>query len=125
MVGEAAVAVRLGVVLTVTVAVCAALQPELVPVTVYTVVTVGVTLIVEVVGPVFHEYVVAPAAVSVAGLPEQTVALFTVTVGVAFTFTETVRVLVHPLLLPVTVYTEVAAGETLTLAVVAPPGDQV
>jgi hypothetical protein len=68
---------------------------------------------------------VAPLAVKVAALPEHTVALLTETVGVAFTVTETVFVLAQPPVLPVTVYTVVDEGVTLTVLVVALPGDHV
>jgi hypothetical protein len=49
-----AVAVIVGVAFTVTVAVLALLHPVVVPVTVYTVVLEGLTLIVEVVGPLLQ-----------------------------------------------------------------------
>jgi hypothetical protein len=65
--------------------------------------TVGVTVIEEVVEPVFQEYVLAPVAVKVATEPIQIVLEEAATVGVAFTITLKVLVLVHPAVVPVTV----------------------
>lgn len=58
---------------------------------------------VVVVAEVLHEYVVAPETVNVVAVPEQIVALFTVTVGVAFTVTVEVAVEVQVPLAPVNV----------------------
>ena len=65
---------------------------------------VGVTDIVDVVAPIFHEYVDAPLAVNTAEPPTQTLALIATTVGNAFTVTEPTAVLVQPVVdVPVTV----------------------
>jgi hypothetical protein len=99
MVGLVAVAVTVGVGFTVTVT-CAWLEhPPLVPVTVYVVVVVGVT----VTGfplrfPGFHTYVVAPEPLRSVEPPLQMVGLVAVavTVGVGFTVTVTCAWLVQP-----------------------------
>ena len=86
-----------------------------VPVTVYTVVETGLTVIAAVAGPVFHEYVDAPLAVIVPELPLQIVALVEVTLGKAFTVTVVLAVPVHPFAsVPVTVYVVVVIGVTVT-----------
>jgi len=77
-----------------------------VPVTVYVVVTPGLTMILDVVAPVLHKYVVAPPELSVVELPEQIVAgvAVAVTVGVVLTVTTTVcGALVQAPVVPVTV----------------------
>jgi hypothetical protein len=79
----------------------------------------GDTEIVLVVALVLQLYVVAPPAVKVTALPEHAIALLAVTVGVAFTVTLTVLILLHPAVVPVTVYTVVAVGVTEIDAVVA------
>jgi hypothetical protein len=82
------------------------LQPAVVPVTVYVVVITGEAVAVFTpvdVAPALHVYVVAPPAVSVAVAPEQIVGEFTVTVGIAFTVTVEIAVLLHPADVPVTV----------------------
>lgn len=68
-----------------------------VPVSVYVVLTVGETVMLVVVEPLFHqEYVLPPLAVSVALLPGQIEPVPpTVTVGVGFTVTIMVPVLVQ------------------------------
>ena len=59
---------------------------------------------VDVVAPVFHEYVDAPLAFNTAELPTQTLALVATTVGNAFTVTEPTAVFVQPVVaVPVTV----------------------
>ena len=64
---------------------------------------------------------VAPLAVNVAATPAQTVALFTVTVGLGFTVTVATAVFVHPTAeVPVTVYEVVLAGEVLNGFAVEP-----
>jgi hypothetical protein len=71
---------------------------------------------------------VAPLPVRMTEEPEQSVGLdaVAVTVGVGLTVTRTVAVPEHPApLVPVTVYTVVLAGVTLTAAPVRPPGFQV
>jgi hypothetical protein len=98
-------------------------QLPVVPVILYVVVTVGLattTLLVVELKPVagVHEYVVAPLAVKVAEVPAQTVALFTVTVGVGLTVTWLVSAPVHPLDVPVTVYVIVAVGLATTVVAV-------
>jgi hypothetical protein len=95
------------------------LQPAaLVPVTVYVVVTVGLTVILAVVctGVVFHTYVAAPLAFNVVEPPEHILAdgaAEAVTVGVVFTVTTTVAgvVLEQPaVVVPTTVYVVVVVG---------------
>ena len=111
-----------GQLLTVTVTVAVLEQPLApVPVTVYVVVPVGVTvygLSVDVVVPSLHEYDAAPVAVRFASCPKQT-ALWLVsaeTVGSCLTLTVTLAVLEHPLpSVPVTVYVVVFSGVTVLL----------
>ena len=68
-------------------------QPkDVVPVTVYEVVDVGLTVIESVVVPVDQEYELAPLAVSVAELPAQIVAELTVTTGNGLTITVCITV---------------------------------
>lgn len=103
-----AVAVTVGVVLTVTNCVDVLVQPlAAVPVTVYVVVADGVTVTGEPDrGPGNHEYVAAPVAVNVVELPVQIEALeaVAVTVGEALTVIRRVEVAVHPFtFVPVTV----------------------
>ena len=97
--------VTFGLAITVTATVLVLEQPVtvLVPVTVYIVVTVGDTVILEVVAPVLQLYVFAPVAERLTGNPEQTVALLTATVGDTAILTLTVLVLEHPDVVPVTV----------------------
>lgn len=96
---------------------------ELVTVTVYVVVTVGLTLIDTAVEPVFQRYVPPPLAVRVAAAPTQRIPslLFAPEVSVAvtdadgsgFTVIVLVDVAVQPLaLVTVTVYVVVTEGET-------------
>lgn len=102
-----AVAVTVGEGFTVMSCVAVAVQPAVVPVTVYVVVIAGET----VTGfpesdPGIHVYVVAPFAVSVVELPEHSVVLVaeTPTVGDGVTVTSTVCVDVQPFAaVPVTV----------------------
>jgi hypothetical protein len=113
---------------TVTVTVAVPVHPAvLVPVTVYVVVALGVTVMLAAMSPVLQLYVFAPLAVSselsplhiAAGLADA------VTVGNGFTVTLTVAVPVHPsALVPVTVYVVVALGVTVLLAPVPNPPDQ-
>jgi hypothetical protein len=56
----------------------------------------------------------------VAEFPEQIVALLTLTVGVVLTVTVAVFAPLHPLEVPVTVYTVVPDGLTVIVEVVAP-----
>lgn len=80
-------AVTTGKATTVTVAVLDELhEPEL-PVTVYTLVEVGLTVIVDAIAPVLQVYVEAPLAFSAAEEPAHIVALFTVTVKLETTVT--------------------------------------
>ena len=74
--------------------------------------------------PGFHEYVAAPLAVTTADAPEHIEGLFTDTVGVIVTLTVNVLVWLHEALLPVTVYTVVARGESVTVAPARLPGFQ-
>lgn len=77
--------------------------------------------------PGIQLYVVAPDAVNVADVPEQTVAVevVTVTVGVGLTVIVRVAVPVHPLAaVPVTVYVVVVAGVTVTGEPLSDPGIQ-
>src|SRR5204862_2798412 len=75
-------------------------------------------------------YVVAPVAVSVVPVPPAQIATSgdTPTVGCGFTVTVTVAVLLHPAVVPVTVYVVVAPGLDLTSVVyvadIAVAGDQ-
>jgi hypothetical protein len=88
---------------TVTVATAVFEHPEVVPVTVYVVVEVGETVNGFAVDPVFHEYVVPPAAVNVALCPLQIVGELTVIVGREFTVTVATAVFEQPEVVPVTV----------------------
>jgi hypothetical protein len=106
IVGEFTVTVGVG--LTVTVVVLTPEQTPVVPVTVYTVVAVGlaVTLVPEVpLRPVPGDqlYVVPPDAVKVELEPAQIVAELTVTVGVGVTLTVIEVDPVHPLAVPLTI----------------------
>jgi hypothetical protein len=76
--------------------------------------------------PGFQVYVVAPLAPREAEVPLQMVVLvaLTVTFGVAVTVTVVMCVAVQPEEVPVTVYTAVEDGFTLTEAVPCPPGAQ-
>ena len=102
-------------------------QPEAVPVTVYVVGLVGLavtTAPVVPLSPVFgaQEYVPEPLAVKVAELPEQIELLEdeTATCALAETVTVEMDVLLHPEVVPVTVYEVVEAGETVIEEVLAP-----
>ena len=99
-----------------------------VPVTVYTVLTGGVTMMLEMLEPVFQEYDVAPLAVNVAELPLQIgfVIAVTDTLGKEFTVTLTVCELAQPnALKPFTVKMVEVAGKTFTGLEVNVPGFQV
>lgn len=74
--------------------------------------------------PGFHTYVDAPPPVSVVEFPEQIVVddADAVTVGVVLTVTVTFAVDEHPVVVPVTVYVVVAAGETVTVVPANAPG---
>jgi len=113
-----AVAVTVGVLLTITVTDAMAEQVPLVPVTVYVIVDEGVTVLLEPVpNPLDQLYVLAPFAVKIELLPEQIVdglAVIVIT-GVGFTVTVIVAVLEHDPLLPVTVYVVVDVGKTVIL----------
>jgi hypothetical protein len=98
---------------TVTVATAVAEQPDEVPVTVYEVVEVGVTVIGFEVEPFDHEYVVPPVAVNIASDPEQIVGELTAIVGNGFTVTVATAVAEHPVVVPVTVYEVVLVGVTV------------
>ena len=75
-------------------AVAVELQPEaFVTVTVYVVVVLGLTCVVDVVSPVLHRYDPPPVAANVAGWPEQLVDPVVVTCGNEFTVTCIVSVL--------------------------------
>ena len=92
-----------------------------VPVTVYEVVEVGLTLIGLVVSPVDHEYDVPPEAVKVAVAPEQIVGELTVIVGFGPMLTVATAVFEQPCAsVPVTVYVVVLVGETEIGFVVSP-----
>jgi hypothetical protein len=120
----AATMFTLGAALTFTVIDSLVEQPlEFVPVTVYVVVTLGLTEILALVAPVFHEKLDAPEAVSVADAPAQIVELDALTerLGEAFTTTVTLEVAEQPLaLVPVTEYVVVTLGLTEIDALVAP-----
>jgi hypothetical protein len=92
-----------------------------VPVTVYDIVAIGLTVIGLVVAPVLHEYVTPPTAVNVAVPPVQIVGEFTVIVAGGPIVTVAIAVPVHPAAsVPVTVYDVVTRGETERGLVVAP-----
>ena len=120
MVGEVADAVTLGTAFTVTVTVATSVQPLVVPVTEYVVVEVGEAVNEDPLPEGLQTYELAPLAETVVLLPLQIVgeAADAVTVGTAFTVTVTVAVFVHPLLVPVTEYVVVDAGETVYVALV-------
>lgn len=103
-------------------------QVPFAPRTVYVVFTLGVTTTLDPVKlPGFQVYVVAPPAVKVVWAPAQiTVGLaLAVTVGFGLTVKASVLVLVQLLVVPVTVYTVFATGDTVTLEPVKLPGFQV
>jgi hypothetical protein len=106
--------------LTTTVTEAVAEHPFLVPVTVYVVVTVGLTVMLLPDSPVLHVYCVAPLAESVDDAPthiEEGDAV-TVTVGGFFTVTVTVLTAAQPLApVPVTEYVVVTEGLTVMEAV--------
>ena len=81
---------------------------------------VGETLMVFVIGPVFHEYEVAPEAVSMVGVPEHKLALLTTTVGLVVTFTVAVFTFVQFPFEPVKVYEVVVVGLTAITEAVGP-----
>jgi hypothetical protein len=88
-----AAAITVGPENTVNVTVFVLVQPPFAPVTVYVVVTVGLTTTdVPVKAPGIHVYVVAPLPVKVAELPAQTAVGFAtaLTVGIGLTVKETV-----------------------------------
>jgi len=112
------------VALTVTTTVLVALHVPLVPVTVYVFVVAGLAVTaapVVALNPVagLHEYVVAPLAVRLTGLPPEHIVAeggVTVTVGVGLTVITTDCVSLQPPLTPVTVYVVVVAGVAVTPA---------
>jgi hypothetical protein len=121
IVGELTVVTGNG--LTVTVAIAVPVQPAVVPVTVYVVVTAGVAsavLIPEEVAPADHVYVAAPPADKLAVCPAQMVGELTVMDIAAATVTVATAEEVHPKEVPVTVYDVVAAGVTVIGFVIAP-----
>lgn len=107
---EGGVTITTGAAPTVTITVLLLVQVPFEPITVYVVVTVGVAVTVA---PVLalkpaagdQEYVTAPLAVKLVGLPEQTEAEvgLTVTVGVALTVIAMVWVELHDPFTPLTV----------------------
>jgi hypothetical protein len=112
-----AVILIVGVEFTVTVTVAVLLHPTpLDPVTVYVVLLVGATVILAVLPPVLQLYVLAPLAVNT-DVPPTHIDVgdaVTLIVGVEFTVTVTVAVLLHPTpLVPVTVYVVVPVGDTV------------
>jgi len=122
-------AVTEGAALTVTVTLAVDEQPAAdVPVTVYTVVDVGETFTdVPVKFPGIQEYADAPEPVSVLLCPVQIAAGEAVapTTGMGLTVTVTVEVPLHPAAdKPITVYTVVAVGQTLTVVPARVPGIQ-
>src|ERR1700752_3997221 len=102
-------AVTTGIGFTVTVTCVVAVQPSVLPVTVYVVVEVGLAVTVEpmlalklVAG--LHEYVLAPLAVRVVNCPVQIgEGVATLITGIGFTVTVTCAVAVQPSASPVTV----------------------
>jgi len=123
-----AVAVTDGNGFTVTLTVAVPVHPAVfVPVTVYVVVPLGVTVMLAVLPPVFQLYVFAPLAVNTDVAPLHIAAGLAVAVtdGNGFTVTLTVAVPVHPaVLVPVTVYVVVPLGVTVLLAPLPNPLDQ-
>lgn len=123
------VALNVGVGVTCTVTVLVLRQPvALAPVTVYTVVDSGLTVTVAPVKlPGIQVYVTAPLAVNVVLLPEHMLAddAEAVIVGFGFTVKLSVRVLTHIPLAPTKVYVVLTVGDTTTVDVVDPPGNQV
>jgi hypothetical protein len=108
--------------LTFTVTTVVEVQPPVVPVTVYVVVTVGLATglaILVALSPVagLQLYVVAPLAVSPTLLPLHIPGLagITVTVGVGFTVTVIIWVPLQVPVVPVTVYVVVAIGLAFTV----------
>ena len=125
IVDELAVAVTVGKEFTVTLTVAVPVHPAvLVPVTVYVVVELGVTvLLAPVPNPPDQLYVFAPLTVNTDVAPLHIAAGIAdaLTVGNRFTVTLTVAVPVHPaVLVPVTVYVVVELGVTVMLAVLPP-----
>jgi len=122
-VGDAVILI-VGVEFTVTVTVAVLLHPTpLDPVTVYVVLLVGATVILAVLPPVLQLYVLAPLAVNTEVPPTHIDVgdAVTLIVGVEFTVTVTVAVLLHPTPLdPVTVYVVLLVGATVILAVLPP-----
>jgi hypothetical protein len=124
-----AVAVTVGNGFTVTLTAAVPVHPAvLVPVTVYVVVVLGVTvLLAPLPNPPDQLYVFAPLAVITEVCPLHIAAglAVAVTVGNGFTVTLTAAVPVHPaVLVPVTVYVVVALGVTVLLAPLPNPPDQ-
>ncbi len=115
--------------LTTRVTVRVPVQPDVDPITVYVVVTVGLT---ETGFPVrlpgFHEYVAAPVADNAAVAPRQMAVGLAEAVTVGFGTTLTIAVVrpMHPsALVPLTVYVVVEPGETFWLEPIRFPGFQV
>jgi hypothetical protein len=109
-----------GVRFTFTVNVFTFVHELVVPVTVYTVVRFGFTLMFVFVEVVFHTYELAPLAVKVVVLPEQIVVELadTFTVGVGLTVIVIVLTPVQLPIVPVTLYTVVKVGLTTILVLV-------
>jgi hypothetical protein len=82
--------------LTITIAVLLELQPREVPLTVYTVLTEGLTETLEVLGPKSQVYVFAPDAVSVVCTPAQMVDELTDSDGKATTVTIAIPLAIQP-----------------------------
>jgi ribosomal protein L21E len=120
---ELDVAVTVGNVSNITAVVAVFVQPaELVPVTVYVAVAVGIKLT-PLVTPPLQEYVDAPPPFNVTNAPAQTDDALdvAVTVGNVSNITVVVAVFVQPAaLVPVTVYVAVAVGIKLTPLVIPP-----
>jgi hypothetical protein len=96
---------------TVTITLSEAVPQELVAVTVKVLVITGLTVMLDVVAPVFHKYVVPPEADNVVEVPEQIVTSEPAfAVGKAVTVTTTLSLAVPQLLVAVTVYVVVAPG---------------
>ena len=111
---DADVSVNVGGVLIVTVDVPVPVQLPLVPLTVYDVVTLGVTITEDVLAPKDTQvYVVAPEAVSVALWPAQTVGELTVIEMLEPTATLAVVCAVQVPLAPITVYVALEPGDVV------------
>jgi hypothetical protein len=105
---------------TFTVATAVPVQIPLLTCTVYEVVVVGVTIMAEVLAPVFHRYVPPPVALTTALSPIQIAAGVTEKIILGVTVTVANPVSAHPPLPTTTEYVLVFVGETVIAEVLAP-----